>query len=55
MTCRSIYPGQVRPQRDIGGRSSLQTGAEFAFVELLNQAEHPGNSWMFSTIPFFDL
>ena len=50
---RSIYP--VRSARSGTLESILfQTGAEFAFVELLNQAEHPGNSWMFSTIPFFD-
>jgi erythromycin esterase len=28
----------------------FQTGAEFAFVDMLNQSETPGNSWMFSTI-----
>lgn len=32
----------------------FQTGAEFAFVDLLNQQECSGNSWMFSTIHFRD-
>jgi erythromycin esterase len=48
-TNRSIYQIDPAPAGTLEA-ILFQTGAEFAFVDMLNQSESPGNSWMFSAI-----
>ena len=48
-TNRSVYQIAPAPAGTLEA-VLFQTGAEFAFADMLNQSENPGNSWMFSTI-----